>query len=126
MTSCDASILEDLPPELLKLTDRIMKIWWSEHGLANVASRLRREQEVSVFLTSYDAFVFYVHPFDIAFSHYRRRRPKRPKLMVMTKVPRHLAMGATLCLIRLRAIKTQSRVTKTARCENGGGGGGEG
>jgi hypothetical protein len=48
MASCDASILEDLPPELTKLMGRIVKKWWSEHGLPDGANHLRKEPKVSI------------------------------------------------------------------------------
>jgi hypothetical protein len=48
MAGCDASILEDLPPELAKLTGRIVKRWWTEHGLPEAASHFCKEPEVSM------------------------------------------------------------------------------
>jgi hypothetical protein len=32
MTSCDASILDDIPDEIGKLTGRIVRKWWATHG----------------------------------------------------------------------------------------------
>lgn len=57
MAGCDASILKDLLPELAKLTGRIVRRWWMEHGLPEAASRFHREPEVSM---CYDALAFYV------------------------------------------------------------------
>jgi hypothetical protein len=33
MNSCDASILDDIPKEITKLSGRIVKRWWTSHGL---------------------------------------------------------------------------------------------
>jgi hypothetical protein len=52
MTSCDATILEDLPPELSKLTGHLVKKWWIEHGLPSAASQLRKDPEVNSSSTS--------------------------------------------------------------------------
>jgi hypothetical protein len=57
MASCEASIPEDLPPELMKLTARIVKRWWSEHGLTDVANRLGKEPEVSLSFASVFCFL---------------------------------------------------------------------
>jgi hypothetical protein len=54
MSLCDARILEDLPPELSKLTSRLVKKWWTEHKLPNAATRLCKDQAVSSFSMSID------------------------------------------------------------------------
>jgi hypothetical protein len=58
MASCDASILEDLLDEIAKLTGRIVKKWWTEHGLPHVTDRFRITP-VAVFLHCVDVrFLF--------------------------------------------------------------------
>jgi hypothetical protein len=63
MPSCYASLLEDLPPELSKLTDRFVRKWWAEHGLPEAARPLCRELEVSISSLFCDALVFCVLTF---------------------------------------------------------------
>jgi hypothetical protein len=36
MNSCDAPILDDIPEEIAKLSGRIVKRWWTSHGLPYV------------------------------------------------------------------------------------------
>jgi hypothetical protein len=48
MAWCIASILEDLPPELSKLTSQIVRKWWAKHGLPKTVSYHGRELEVSI------------------------------------------------------------------------------
>lgn len=58
MASCDATILDDLSPELSKRTDHIVRKWWAEHGLPVAACRLRKEPEVSISSSSCNALRF--------------------------------------------------------------------
>jgi hypothetical protein len=48
MSGCDALILENLPPELSKLTGRIVKRWWTEHGLPEAASHFCKEPKATM------------------------------------------------------------------------------
>lgn len=57
MASCDATILENLPEELTKLTGHVVKKWWSEHGLPDAAGQLRRDPEVN-FSSASSAFYY--------------------------------------------------------------------
>jgi hypothetical protein len=43
MTSCDASIWEDLLEELSKLIGRLVKKWWTRHDLPHVADRFHKK-----------------------------------------------------------------------------------
>jgi hypothetical protein len=45
----DASILEDLSEELVKLNGLLVKKCWTEYGLPNVADRFRKKPEVRLF-----------------------------------------------------------------------------
>jgi hypothetical protein len=36
MSSCDASILDEIPDEIARLSAHIVKRWWSSHGLPYV------------------------------------------------------------------------------------------
>jgi hypothetical protein len=36
MNSCDASILDDIPEEIVKLSGRIVRRCWTSHGLSYV------------------------------------------------------------------------------------------
>jgi hypothetical protein len=46
MATCDASKLYDLPEELSKLTGRLVKKWWMEHGLPDVTNGFRKKPVV--------------------------------------------------------------------------------
>jgi hypothetical protein len=58
MALCDTSILNDLPSELSKLTGRIVRKWWAEHGLLEAAHSLRMAPEVSIPSMSCYALLF--------------------------------------------------------------------
>jgi hypothetical protein len=60
MTSCDASLLEGLLPELTKLMGCLVQKWWAEHGLPEAARHLHREPEVIISSTYRDALLFCV------------------------------------------------------------------
>jgi hypothetical protein len=49
INSCDASILDEVPDDIAKLSAHIMKRWWSSYGLSNVTEAFRVELEVSFF-----------------------------------------------------------------------------
>jgi hypothetical protein len=46
MSSCDASILYEIPDDIAKLAGRIVRRWWSLHGLPYVTDVFRVELEV--------------------------------------------------------------------------------
>jgi hypothetical protein len=60
MSWCDASLLDDFPSELMKLMGCLVRKWWVEHGLLEVASHLHREPEVIISSTSCNVLVFCV------------------------------------------------------------------
>jgi hypothetical protein len=130
MAVCDASILEDLPQELSKLTGRIVKRWWARHGLPEASHCLRRVPEVSISSMSCNALAFYVDVrLDVFLGSWCRQRKlwgakvsmmkNRLKILTMMKVHRCLMTEATLCLKQSRAIKMQPKVTNTVRCGKG-------
>jgi hypothetical protein len=41
MSSCDGSILDEIPDDIGKLTAHIVKRWWSSHGLPYVTDVFR-------------------------------------------------------------------------------------
>jgi hypothetical protein len=51
MNSCDASILDEGPDDIAKLSARIVKRWWSSYGLPDVTVAFRVELEVRVLIT---------------------------------------------------------------------------
>jgi hypothetical protein len=48
MSSCDASLLDNLPLELSKLTGHLVSRWWVEHGLPEAQNCLHKEPEVII------------------------------------------------------------------------------
>jgi hypothetical protein len=48
MSSCDGSIPDEIPDDIAKLTARIVKRWWSLHGLLYVTEVFCVEPEVRV------------------------------------------------------------------------------
>jgi hypothetical protein len=56
----DALLLDDLPSDLAKLTDRLVQKWWAEHGLPEDSHHLWREPEVviSTFDANFSFFMF--------------------------------------------------------------------
>jgi hypothetical protein len=48
MSSCDASILNEIPNDIAKLTTRIVKRWWTSHGLPYVTDAFRVEPKVGI------------------------------------------------------------------------------
>jgi hypothetical protein len=59
MGLCDASILQDLPEELTKLMGRLVKKWWTEHGLSDVTNCFRKRQQVRIFLVCCNILMFF-------------------------------------------------------------------
>jgi hypothetical protein len=55
--SCDASILDKIPNDIAKLATRIVKMWWTSHGLPYVTNAFRVELEVRLFLLGVVVFV---------------------------------------------------------------------
>jgi hypothetical protein len=63
MAACDASIFDEVPEDISKLSARILKRWWSSYGLPYVTESFRIELEVklSVFISQYSCvIVFYL------------------------------------------------------------------
>jgi hypothetical protein len=56
MNSCNASILDDIPDDLGKLSRRIVRKWWASHGLPYVTDLFRITPEVRMFFTCCDAW----------------------------------------------------------------------
>jgi hypothetical protein len=56
MNSCDASILDDIPKEIGKLSGCIVRKWWASHGLPYVTDIFRIVLEVSTFAICYGAW----------------------------------------------------------------------
>jgi hypothetical protein len=54
MNSCDASLLNNIPDEIVKLSGRIVRKWWSSHGLPYVMDIFCVVPEVRVFITCCD------------------------------------------------------------------------
>jgi hypothetical protein len=48
MGSCDASILDEIPNEIARLATRIVKRWWSSHGLPYVIDVFHIEPELRI------------------------------------------------------------------------------
>jgi hypothetical protein len=45
--SCDASLLHDVPDDLGKIARRVVKYWWTEHGLSYCMQMIEEENQVS-------------------------------------------------------------------------------
>jgi hypothetical protein len=60
MTSCDVSILDDIPEETGKLIGRIVKKWWATHGLPYTTELFCITPEVGMFFICFAMFVGYV------------------------------------------------------------------
>jgi hypothetical protein len=48
MSSCYASILDEIPDEIARLSTLIVKRWWSSHGLPYVTGVFLIEPEVRI------------------------------------------------------------------------------
>jgi hypothetical protein len=51
MNCCDASILDDIPKEIAKLSSCIVRRWWTSHGLPYATDVFRVIPEVRIFAT---------------------------------------------------------------------------
>jgi hypothetical protein len=51
MNSCDASLLDDIPDEIMKLSSRIVRRWWASHGLPYVTDIFCVVSKVRIFAT---------------------------------------------------------------------------
>jgi hypothetical protein len=51
MNSCDASILDEIPDEIARLSMCIVKRWWASHGLPYMTNVFRIVLEVRIFAT---------------------------------------------------------------------------
>jgi hypothetical protein len=72
MSSCDASILDEIPDEIVKLTACIVKRWWASHGLPYVTDTFHVEPEVGIFVACYGFSRFLVLTF-VSLLRYRWR-----------------------------------------------------
>jgi hypothetical protein len=52
MNLCYASILDDVPDNIAKLSAHIIKRWWSSYGLPYVTEAFRVEPEVRMLITA--------------------------------------------------------------------------
>jgi hypothetical protein len=50
MSSCNASILDEIPDEIARLTTPIVKRWWASHGLPYVTDTFCIKPEVRIFV----------------------------------------------------------------------------
>jgi hypothetical protein len=124
MTSCDATILEDLPPELLKLACRLVKKCWTVRVLPSAARRLRKDPEVNYSSTSaafscYCAFGLYLFGFSMQSDGDEGKgnggTMTSPKVLVRAKVPPlHMTMR-TLPPISPRGMGMLPKGTKIVR-----------
>jgi hypothetical protein len=55
INSCDTSILDDIPEETTKLSGRIVRRWWTSHGLLYATDVFCVIPEVRIFATCCDA-----------------------------------------------------------------------
>jgi hypothetical protein len=56
MNSCDASILDDIPDEIGKLSEGIVRKWWALHGFLYVMELFCITPEVRMFFACCDAW----------------------------------------------------------------------
>jgi hypothetical protein len=52
--SCDASVLQVFPAETVRIAKRLMKNWWTKHGLPHYMQKIEEENWVS-------SSVYYLH-----------------------------------------------------------------
>jgi hypothetical protein len=45
--SCDASVLQDFPMETGRIAKRLVKNWWTKHGLSYCMQKIKEENRVS-------------------------------------------------------------------------------
>jgi hypothetical protein len=57
MNSCDASILDDIPEEIEKLSRCIVRKWWASHGMPYVMELFCVTPEVRMFWDCYNVYV---------------------------------------------------------------------
>jgi hypothetical protein len=52
--SCDASILHDVPDDIGRIAKKLMKNWWTNHGLSNLMQKILEENRVSFATKCFD------------------------------------------------------------------------
>jgi hypothetical protein len=57
--SCDASLLKDFPEDLGRIAKKLVKNWWTKHGLPYCVQKIEEENRVS-FITLYFVNFTYV------------------------------------------------------------------
>jgi hypothetical protein len=63
MSSCDASILDEIPNDIAKLAAHIVKRWWTSHGPPYVTNAFRVEPEMGISIVCYDIWELLVLTF---------------------------------------------------------------
>jgi hypothetical protein len=63
MSLCNASILDEIPNDIVKLIARIVKRWWTLHSLPYVIDTFRVEPEVGILVTCCGVWRFLVLTF---------------------------------------------------------------
>jgi hypothetical protein len=109
MSLCDASLLDDLPPELSKLMGCLIRRWWVEHGLPEAQNHLCREPEVIISSMSY---CFCITCFDIRLTYVLLDSCCRWRVVVTRNICRRLRTKAMMRRMWAKAIKAP-------RCEMG-------
>jgi hypothetical protein len=71
MSSCNASILDEIPNNIVKLTARNVKRWWTSHGLPYMTDAFRVELEVGMLISCCSVWRFLVLTF-VSLSRCRR------------------------------------------------------
>jgi hypothetical protein len=71
ISSCDASILYEIPNDKAKLTSHIVKRWWTSHGLPYMTSTFRVEPEVGISIMCCSVWELLILTF-VSLFRYRR------------------------------------------------------
>jgi hypothetical protein len=57
--SCDASLLHDVPDDLGKIAWRVVKYWWTKHGLPYCMQKIEEENRLSFATAEGDGAFFW-------------------------------------------------------------------
>jgi hypothetical protein len=95
MTSCDASILDEVPDDIVKLSARIVKRWWSSYGLSYVTKAFRVESEVRLLFPYYDIHELVVYFVCVLWCREKAVVEVRLKLLMTWLVLRHVPTMTT-------------------------------
>jgi hypothetical protein len=99
MSSCDASILDEIPNDIVKLAACIVKRWWASHGFPYMTNAFHVKLNVRVFVTCCGVWGFLALTFVSLFQYWRRMQTGMDcELLMMSKVRLHALVMIARCL----------------------------